>query len=140
MRVNSFRGVDAESVTCKDNLSVQNNLHVGGNFTVSGSMPAPFWVAGRVNGITQEVLQSKGRNPFTLTKLQTGYYKIGWTLAHPDGDNFIVFAQGEGTGNIWNILHDANDALGNRPDSVTFIARNSAFNITDGIVNFAVLA
>ena len=113
-----------------------------GNLSCGGTTPSPYWVAGRINGIDVSTLSSKGKHDFSFERLQTGYYKVSWTVAHPDGANFIVFAQGEGTGGTWNILHDANDstALANSATSVTFIARDSNFNVTNGIVNFAGLA
>ena len=122
-------------------IAIDGDLFVDGHLHYT-SITSPFWAAGRVNGITQTILSSKGRHDFTSTRLQTGYYKMTWTTAHPDGANFIVFEQGEGTGSTWNILHDANAsaALANSANSVTFITRDSNFDITDGIISFALLA
>ncbi len=71
-----------------------------------------------------------------------GFYKISWTTAHPDGSNFIVFAQGEGVpSSAWNILHNANSTnLANTDTSVTFIVRDNNFGSVDGIMNFAILS
>jgi len=124
-------------------LTVEGNLHVTGNITFDGTIPSPFHVAGRFNGIVgaTTILSSKGRHAFTFQRLSQGFYKITFP-AHPDGANFIVLAQGEGTGGTWNILHDANNSadLANSPTSVTFIVRNNTFALTDGIVNFTILA
>jgi len=127
--------------TVNPGVTVEGDLHVTGNISY-GTLQSPYWVAGRINGVSVTTLSSKGRHDFSVERLQTGYYKVSWTPEHPDGANFIVFAQGEGTGSTWNILHDATDsvALANSPTSVTFIARDHNFNITNGIVNFAVLA
>ncbi len=106
------------------------------------SVDSPFWVAGRINGITPEILVSKGRHAFTFTKINYGFYKITWTPVHPDGANFLCFEQGEGTGSGWNILHDGNSTenLANSETSVTFIVRDQNFDLTDGIISFALLA
>ena len=121
-------------------MQVQGDLRVTG--TLHASVASPFWVAGRINGIGSVILSSKGRQTFTLNRLSQGFYKLSWTVPHPDGANYICLAQGEGTGGTWNVLHDANDSddLANSPTSVTFITRNNTFALTDGIVNFAILA
>ena len=123
------------------NITAYQNLDVRGNLTCSGTTPSPFWVAGRINGIGQTILSSKGKHAFTFVRSQAGYYRVSWSVAHPDGGNFIVFAQGEGTGSTWNILHNANSTdLANGAGTVTFIVRDQNFTITDGIINFAVLS
>ena len=123
------------------NLIAHQNLNVLGNITCSGTTPSPYWVAGRINGISLTILSSKGKYGFTFARTQTGYYKITWVTPHPDATKFIVFAQGEGTGSTWNILHDANSTnLANESRTVTFICRDNDFVITDGIINFAVLS
>jgi hypothetical protein len=119
---------------------VYNDLVVSGN--ISAPNLNPYHVAGRFNGIGSVNLASKGRHAFTINRLSQGFYKLSWTTPHPDGANFICFAQGEGTGSTWNILHDGNatEDLANSPTSVTFIVRNNSFALTDGIVNFAILS
>ncbi len=71
-------------------------------FNASGdeelSVDSPFWVAGRINGITETILSSKGRHDFTFERLQQGYYQMTWEPPHPDGANFLCFDQREGTG------------------------------------------
>jgi hypothetical protein len=134
-------GSVALEVENNGNIKAHQILNVLGNISCSGTTPSPYWVAGRINGITQTILSSKGKHDFTFARTQTGYYRISWGTAHPDGTNFIVFAQGEGTGSTWNILHNANSTtLANGARTVTFICRDNGFNITDGIINFAVLS
>ena len=141
LSTNLIRANGAPQVTLDDDVRCEHALHVQGNLTCSGSTPSPYWVAGRVNGINQQILSSKGGNSFTFARKQTGYYRMTWSTPHPDGDNFIVFAQGEGMGSTWNILHNANTTnLANTSRSVMFIVRDSNFTITDGIINFAVVA
>jgi hypothetical protein len=127
--------------------SVGAEVEVRGDLRVTGalyaSIPSPFHVAGRVNGLSGTViLSSKGRYDFTFVRISQGFYKMTWSPAHPDGSNFICLAQGEGTGGTWNILHDGNSSfdLANSPTSVTFIVRNNTFALTDGIINFTILA
>ena len=135
---NSTLALEIQDTT---NITAYQNLDVRGNLSCSGTTPSPFWVAGRINGISQTILSSKGKYGFTFDRTQTGYYKITWVTPHPDAANFIVFAQGEGTGSTWNILHNANTTdLANESRTVTFIVRDNSFTITDGIINFAVLS
>jgi hypothetical protein len=121
-------------------VTVEGDLFCTGTIAYNNLL-SPFWVAGRMNGIGSVNLSSKGRHAFTINRLSQGFYKLSWAAPHPDGANFICFAQGEGTGSTWNILHDGNatEDLANSPTSVTFIVRNNTFALTDGIVNFAVL-
>ncbi len=122
-------------------IAVDGDLFVDGHLHYT-SITSPYWVAGRINGITPEILSSKGRHEFTFTRINAGFYKITWTTVHPDGANFIVFCQGEGTGSGWNILIDGNSSedLANSETSVTFIVRDQNFALTDGIISFALLA
>ena len=131
----------APHVTHVSKSIFEQDLHVKGNLSCDGSLPSPFWVAGRVNGLGGTViLTSKGRYQIGFQRLQAGLYKITWDPPHPDDGNFVVFAQGEGTGGAWQILHDINDANRNTSTSVTFTVRNNNFSTVDGIVNFGVLA
>ena len=87
MMVNTFRGIDAAAVLCQDNLTVQNNLHVGGNFTCNGSMPSPYWAGGcfDTNGVVQN---QKGIHNMTITRIGTdSAYDVVFP-AHPDGARF----------------------------------------------------
>ncbi len=126
--------------------NINPGVTVEGGLVVTGNISAPnlnpFHVAGRINGIGSVNLSSKGRYTFTINRLSQGFYKISWATPHPDGANFIVLCQGEGTGGTWNIISDGNDTtdLANSPTSVTFIVRNNTFALTDGIVNFAILS
>ncbi len=130
LEVNYIRPHSEPGVTVDGDLFVDGHIH----YNTITQPPSPFWVAGRVNGITTSVLSSKGRHTFTVEGLQTGFYQMTWYTAHPDGANFIVFAQGEGTGGTWNILSDANTtSLANTPNLVIFIERNNNFGITDGM-------
>jgi hypothetical protein len=73
------------------NLTVNGNLEVLGNFNIAN----PFWVAGKVNGLTSPptILSSKGRYTFTVTRstqIPSGVYKVSWTVAHPNGGDAVV--------------------------------------------------
>ncbi len=127
------------------NVVVYNDVNVIGTLTVGGqaiTTSNPFWVAGRINGTDVTVLTSKGRHGFTVTRSQTGFFRVSWTTPHPDGDNFIVVCQGEGVGgNTWNILPNANTTtLANSATDVHFVVRDHNFDSVNGNINFMILA
>ncbi len=148
LRSNNGNGV---TITTSDNFSTfaageDKNCTCFGDLRVNGTLScdritSPYWVAGRINGIGTLILSTKGRHAFTFAREQQGYYRITWSPAHPDGTSFIVFCQGEGLGSTWNILSNANAGeLANTTTSALFVVRNNTFGITDGIINFAILA
>ena len=133
LAVNTISPIANPGVTIDGDLFVDGHLH----YT---SLTSPFWAAGRVNGISTTILTSKGRQEFADVRLQQGYYKKRWATAHTDGVYYSVIAQGEDTGSKWSILDDASEALANTATSVTVITQKNSFSITDGIINYAVLA
>ncbi len=139
-----FNSSNPEANIMKVNYSgsvfVYNDLVVSGN--ISASNLNPYHVAGRFNGVNQIVLASKGKNAFVVQRTAVGFYKISWTEAHPDGGNFLVFAQGEAVPtSAWNIIHNANTGnQANTSTSVCFVVRDNNFVSIDGTMNFVVLA
>ena len=127
-------------------LSVTGLASCDGGLNLDGTdittLMNPYWVAGRVNMDNMTILKSKGRHAFTIAKSGTGFLKVTWTTAHPDGVDFLCFAQGEGEfGALWNILHNANSTnLKNTSTTVEFVVRDNSFNLIDGSFNFFVCA
>jgi hypothetical protein len=71
---------------------VESDLHVTGNISY-GTLTSPFWVAGKVDGSSLQVLSSKGQTGFTVvreTDFDTGVYKIIFDEAHPDCDEYVI--------------------------------------------------
>ena len=117
-----------------------NDLVVAGN--ISAPNLNPYHVAGRFNGPTQTVLSTKGMQGFVVQRTGLGFYKCSWTTPHPDGGNFIAFAQGEAVpSSAWNIIHNANTSnLANTATSICFVVRDNNFVSIDGALNFAILS
>ncbi len=89
MQVNAFRGVDAAAVLCQDNLTVQNDLHCGGNFTCDGTMPSPYWAAAHISASGSATSQ-KGLHTLLAVKVG-GDTSFDVTFpVHPDGADYVV--------------------------------------------------
>ena len=87
-------------------LTVSNNAVINGNLTVNGTMPSPFWVAGKIDGSTAgavpTILTRKGQYGSEITCVRktgqpVGVYDISWTTPHPDGVNIVAMVSGEGS-------------------------------------------
>jgi hypothetical protein len=74
--------------------------------SITGSLIAnnfsPWWVAGKIDGATLTILNTKGEKASELTCTRKsgtalGVYDIRWTTPHPDGANWVGFVQGEGS-------------------------------------------
>jgi hypothetical protein len=121
---------------------------VNGNLTVSGttSFANPFWVAGKVNGLTSPptILSSKGRYTFTVTRatqIPSGVYKVSWTVAHPNGGDAVVLLNSQNS-NAYVSTVVAEDP--NSPQTAYYVwvtLRNSAATaLGDERFHIAVLA
>ncbi len=126
--------------------NINTGITVEGGLVVTGNISAPnlnpFHVVGRFDGSNQTVLKTKGKHAFTVQRTAVGFYKITWVTPHPDGANFIAFAQGEAVpSSAWNIIHNANTSnLANTSTSICFVMRENNFVSIGGAMNFAVLA
>ena len=124
------------------NLTVNGNLEVLGNFNIAN----PFWVAGKVNGLTSPptILSSKGRYTFTVTRatqIPSGVYKVSWTVAHPNGGDAVVLINSQNSNAYVStvIVEDPNS-----PQTAYYVwvtLRNSAATVlADERFHIAVLA
>jgi hypothetical protein len=86
-------------------LYVSNNAIINGNLTVNGTMPSPFWVAGKIDGsvagAVPTIVTRKGEYGSEITCVRktgatVGVYDISWTTPHPDGVNIVAMVSGEG--------------------------------------------
>jgi hypothetical protein len=152
-RCDTFKGRAADQVTCQDNLTVegllvcQDGLAVAqgvtaqsifcqGNLSVLGEVTgwSPFWIAITCN-INGNILNSKGRYTPTVSRVgaDTGY-NVGWTVAHPDGSNYVVTTGSQEYHTFFRFLART---------SLTVYVRNAS-NIgstgTDGIWTLTILA
>jgi hypothetical protein len=82
LRINALRAVDANHVTCAD------NLHITGNLSVDGPTPSQYWAAGTFSA-AGVMLHSAGKVGCAVTRQSTGVYLIQFTSPHPN-PNFIV--------------------------------------------------
>jgi hypothetical protein len=117
-------GLLTNSVICNGNMSI-----IGGNLIGYN----PFWVAGRVNGTTLQILGSKGRYGFTVTRpsgFPTGVYKITFNTPAPDANYVISLAQfANGNIKVW----DSTDAPGRIPATTSFhvISYNTSWTVAN---------
>jgi hypothetical protein len=126
LTTNTIRGTDATEVTVEDSMAVtgvlkcitiaptlgtvnivSNDLSVQGDLLVSGSVPSPFWIAGKVDGSNLTILSSVGRYGFTVERpagpyTTIGVYRIRFTPAAPNA-HYVVSAiqQKSGTCKVW---------------------------------------
>ena len=86
-------------------LYVSNNAVINGNLTVNGTIPSPFWVAGKIDGsvagAVPTIVTRKGQYGSEITcvrkaGISVGIYDISWTTPHPDGANIVAMVSGEG--------------------------------------------
>ena len=85
MRVNTIRGAGAARLTCDD------SLHVGGALTVSGSLPSPFFLVGKISSECTTVTSSGrvGFSPSRSNDAPAGSYKVTFDESHPLGENYV---------------------------------------------------
>jgi hypothetical protein len=123
LKANTITATTGDEVTINDTLAVGGNLkcvtvepstgtsvafysnvHPTGNLTVGGSMPSPFWIAGKVDGTgtTPSVVVSKGRIGFSVSRRNNGIgqYAITFAQNNPDGSDYVITLVQQGTGNI----------------------------------------
>jgi hypothetical protein len=130
------------ALSCDGNLQAANMeatgiLNVQGNLTVGGSMPRPFWVAGKVDGNKMSVLKSNGRYGFTATRpsgFGTGVYEITFDTPAPDA-HYVISIDQQITGNIkiWD---------SHLPTTTEFhmVSFNQTWNLINCIFRFTVYA
>jgi hypothetical protein len=117
-------------------VTVEGDLHCTGNISY-GTLSSPFWVAGKVNGYTMEILASAGRYTFVAERVSghsEGVYRIRWTPSHPNGEHYVIQVSIQLTGyaKIW-------DNSSNLPDSTSFCVVTGTEWATDATWYFNVM-
>jgi hypothetical protein len=159
---NQVRANGASQVTVNDHLNVTGNTTLEGTLTcgditadnllgnaaiqiqnyinTSISNYNPFWVSGRVNGTTLQILKSNGKYGFTVTRpsgFATGVYRIAFNTATPDANYVISLAQlGIGNVKVW----ESTDVAGRLPTTSSFhvVTSNSTWTLTNYDFYFSV--
>jgi cyclophilin family peptidyl-prolyl cis-trans isomerase len=60
---------------------------------INAAITSPFWVAGKVDGVTLEILADKGRVGFSVaraTPQSAGQYDIMFDQPHPNGAHYVI--------------------------------------------------
>ena len=89
-------------VTCQYDLQcgdlTANAIYGGAAVKIQNQINAAittssFWVAGKVDGTTLEILACKGRVGFSVSRdsgYAKGIYRIAFDQAHPDGSHYVI--------------------------------------------------
>jgi hypothetical protein len=136
------------------NTTIDGNLNVGFNLTC-GDITAtaiygtaatqiqsnintaisnynPFWVPGKVDP-NANVLVSKGKVGFTVTRTATGNYRVDFATAHPNGTNYVINIASDAA-NYWL------DVSSTTSSSFLVALRASNFAAQNSTLHFTVLA
>jgi hypothetical protein len=88
----AFAVQDNQDCTAHRDLRVIGDLQVDGAI-LWNTAHSPFWVAGKVDGGSLQVLSSKGQKGFSVVResgFSAGVYKIIFEEPHPDGADYII--------------------------------------------------
>jgi hypothetical protein len=91
------------SVSLSSPVTVNGNLTVNGSLTVNaaeGRNPF-FFVAGRYNGSTQQVIADYGKVSFTVLRNGVGFYTVNFGSLNPRGNTYVAFCQCSKISQVW---------------------------------------
>ena len=91
------------SVSLSSPVTVNGNLTVNGSLTVNaaeGRNPF-FFVAGRYNGSTQQVIADYGKVSFTVLRNGVGFYTVNFGTLNPRGNTYVAFCQCSKISQVW---------------------------------------
>ena len=115
------------------------DLHLRGDLTLGGTMPSPFFCAGKVDGNDLSILSSMGRVGFTMSRhsiSSTGVYKITFKSTNPFGSHYVINTTNQQSGHckVW----DNTDSLPG-DDSFHIVTYSTAGVLQNSVFHFSVI-